>query len=156
MPPIPYPLVNGARQDYSSVEVVVAPLSGPPQIFTGVKEVMYRHTLEPGVMRGTRAQVAGATRGKYDAEGSITFYKAEYLDFIRTLGPGYMEKFFLVTVHHNELPALEIITDVLRGCRLKTAENSFTEGGDASVVKCDLFILSLVEGGLPPLLKMPL
>lgn len=146
MPPIPFPLINGSRFDFSSVEVKVGPL-----VFLGIKELTYKHTLDPGMMRGTRAMVAGYTRGKYEAEGSITFYKSEYQLFIVTLGPGYLEKFFPIVAHYSEAPALPIVTDFLNGCRLKSAENSHSEGEDALVVKCDLLVSSLLEGGVPPL-----
>lgn len=146
MPTIPFPLINGARFDFSSVEVKVGAL-----VYRGVKEITYKWTLDPGMMRGTRAMVAGYSRGKYDVEGSITFFKSEYQLFIATLGPGYAEKYFPIVVHHSEAPALPIVTDFLNGCRLKSAENSLSEGEDVLVVKCDLLITSLLEGGLPAL-----
>lgn len=146
MPPIPYPLINGVRFDFSSVEIGL-----PRGVFSGIRSISYKHTLSPGMMRGTRAQVGGLTRGKYDADGSIEFYKSEYQDFITLLGPGYMEKFFPVVVNYSELPSLQLVTDVLNGVRLTSAENSHSEGEDALVVKCDLIIMQLLEGRMSPL-----
>lgn len=148
---VPYPLINGVRFDFSSVEIAIGAL-----VFNGIKEVTYKHTLDPGMMRGARAAVMGRTRGKYDPEASITFYKSEYQDFIRALGPNYMLAEWTAVVNYQELPALQIVTDTLVQCRLKSAENSHSEGEDALVVKCDLTLLKILESGLDPVLEGPL
>jgi len=149
--PVPYPLINGVRFDFSSVEIALG-----PRIFNGVKEITYKHSLSPGMMSGTRAAVNGRTRGKYEPEASITFYKSEYQEFIRALGPNYMLAEWTAVVNYQELPALEIVTDTLVACRLKSAENSHSEGEEALVVKCDLTLLKVLESGLDPVLEGPM
>lgn len=146
----PFPLINGVRFDFSSVEIHIG-----AEVFNGIKEITYKHTLDPGMMRGTRAAVMGRTRGKYDPEASITFYKSEYQDFIAAIGNNYMLREFNVTVIYQELPALELVTDNLLQCRLKSSENSHSEGEDALVVKCDLSIMRILESGLDPVLEGP-
>ena len=142
---IPYPLLNGLRFDYSSVEISLNNL-----LFTGIKELNYKHALEPGVMRGARAGIGGMSRGRYEPDGSITFYKSEYQLFIQTLGPGYMERYFNIYATYAEA-GLPPITDAVMGCRLKNAENAHAEGEDVLVVKCDLAVTYVLEGGLQPL-----
>jgi hypothetical protein len=147
--PILYPQINGIRYDFSTIE---ANLDG--QIFNGIREVTYRHELTPGELSGTRAQLIGRTRGKYRPEGSLTFYKLEYQDFIRRLAArgGYMEVSFDVVVNYQPSPtSADIVTDVLKGCRIKNAENSHSEGEEALIVKADLHIMYILESGLTPL-----
>ncbi len=139
-----YPLVNGNRHDYSSVEINVN-----SRIFTGVSEVSYSDALEPGKIRGTSAMKNGRTRGEYDPDGSITLYKSEFQELIAALGAGYMEVSFPIVVHYQE-PGSPIITDRLIGCRIKKAEDSHKEGSEALVVKCDLDIMGVVRNGVTP------
>ena len=147
MPPIAYPLINGHRYDWSSAEINV-----DGQLFNGITELTYSHSLEPGELSGNRAQVIGRTRGKYRAEGSVTFAKLEYHELTRKLGPGYMERSFDITVHYQaSSDATDIVTDLLRGCRIKKAENSHSEGEEPLVVACDLSIMYLIENGILPL-----
>jgi hypothetical protein len=150
--PILYPLINGLRFDYSTAEINIDGL-----VMNGIKEISYKHSLDPGELRGTRAQVIGRTRGKYGAEGSASFYKLEFQELIRRLalkngGSGYMEASFDVTVNYQPSPTSpDIVTDVLLGCRIKSAENSHSEGEEALVVRCDLHIMRLVESGVEAL-----
>src|SRR5687767_2875869 len=139
--PIQFPLINGHRYDWSSA---VIKLGGV--LFNGITELTYRHALEPGELRGNRAQIIGRTRGSYSAEGSITLAKLEYADLIRQLGDGYMEKAFDITASYQpSSDSADVVTDFLRGCRITSAENSHSEGGDVLVVRCDLSIMWIAE-----------
>src|SRR5574343_810760 len=115
-----YPLVNGLPYDFSSVEIIT-----PIGIVNAIKEITYSDTLAPGKVRGTRAQVIGRTRGKYDAEGSLSIYKAEWEDLIAKLAPisglvGFMEVTFPIVVNFSEFfePRRP---NVLHGCRITKA-----------------------------------
>lgn len=148
MPGIQYPLINGNRFDFSSVEVVIDSV-----LFGGVKEVTYSDSLEPGELRGNRAQLIGRTRGKYGAEGSLTLFKSEFQQMIALLGGqgiGYMEASFTVVVAHSE-PGSDVVTDTLIGCRIKKAEDQKQEGGEPLTVKCDLHIMRIDRNGVTPL-----
>jgi hypothetical protein len=147
--PLIYPLINGMRHDYSSVEIKLDNAR-----FTGIKSITYRHSLDPGMLRGSRAGLIGRTRGIYTAEGSIEFYKAEYSAFITALSinplQGYFEAQFDVVVSYSEAFSA-LITDKLISARLKSAENNHSEGSDPLVVSCDLSIMYLIENGKMPL-----
>ena len=150
MAPIPYPLVNGNRYDFSSVEIAVG-----ARLFNGVKSIKYSQTLEPGKVRGNRSQVIGRTRGPLDSDGSIELYRLEFQDLITTLaalrpGLGFMEASFDILVTYAE-PGQPVVQDLLQGCRIKKHENNGQEGGDAITTACDLDILMVLPGGVAPI-----
>ena len=150
MAAISYPLVNGMRFDFSSVEITAG-----ARIFNGVKSIKYSQTLEPGKVRGNRSQIVGRTRGPLDSDGSIELYRLEFQDLIRVLallkpGVGYMEAPFDITVTYSETGS-EVVQDLIQGCRIKKHENNGQEGGDAITVACDLDIMMVLPGGVPPI-----
>ncbi len=143
-----YPLINGVRFDFSSVE-----LNFDGTRFSGVKEISYKDGLEPGEVRGNRAQLIGRTRGTYSAEGSLTLFKSEFQQLISQIaikGVGWAEASFDAVIIYSEASS-PLIKDVLLGCRLKTAEDSGGEGGEPLVTKCDLHILAIKRNGVLPM-----
>ena len=145
-----YPLINGLRFDYSSVEI-----NANGSVLRGVKEISYSHKLEPGLVRGTSAQIQGRTRGQYEPEGSMTLYKQEALELIQALGGGYMEKSFDLVVHFSDF-GQPLITDRVLGCRIKSEEDSHQEGSDALVTKFDLSVIAVIKGGIDPISNLSL
>jgi hypothetical protein len=147
MSAIPYPLINGVRYDFSSVTFN---FNGTLQS-AGIKALNYKHSLTPGEVRGNRPQVVGRTRGKYEAEGGFEMFKDEYQNFITNLGTGYLEKAFDITACFNDLSNKSLVVmDILRGCRIKSDEDTFSEGGEPQVVKVELSVLSVIRNGLAP------
>jgi len=144
-------LINGNRFDFSSIEIVINGIT-----YAAVQEITYSHSLEPGQLRGTRADKLGRTRGQYDSEGSITMYKGDYQQMISALAlvppllGGYMEKSFLVNVTYSEIQSGELVVDVLQGCRIVSDEDSHTQGSDALQVTANLDIMKLLRNGIPP------
>lgn len=141
-----YPLINGHRYDWSSVRITI---DGIP--YTGVKSINYRQTMTPGLMRGTRAQPTGRTRGQYEPEGSIEIYKEDYQEIIKALSKngalGYMEVSFPILVQYSS-GILAPITDTLTGCRIASDEDSPSEGADPFTVNCDLSVMLVSRNGL--------
>lgn len=144
-----YPLINGKRRDFSSLELVVSGL-----IFTGVKAVDYSDSLEPGIVYGTGALPIGTTRGQYKAQGSITLYRAEFDALIATLGDAYMEKYFDVVASYADDGDSAVTVDTLVGCRIKNVGNSHSSGGDALEMKIDLHVHYIKRNGTAPLGKL--
>lgn len=147
--PLSYPMVNGNRFDFSSVQLTVPDVN---RVFEGVKSVGYSDELNPGKLRGNRAQVVGRTRGQYEASANVEMYKSEADAFLAALGPGYMERSFTVTVAFSE-PATPdlVVVDVIQGCRIKKVEDSASEGEEAIAVKFDLDVLMILRNGKAPL-----
>lgn len=149
MPPaILYPLINGVRYDWSSVDIKIDGL-----IYGGVKEISYSNSLEPGKLRGNKAQFIGRTRGEYSAEASITLYRLEYHALIEALWAkgGYMEVSFNIFASYSEAPPAPVITDHLLGCRIKKDDFSGSEGGDPQAVKLDLDLMMMLPNGREPI-----
>lgn len=146
--PLQYPLINGTRFDFSSVQLSVP---GIGRVFEGVKSITYSDELNPGKLRGTRSQVIGRTRGQYEASGSLEMYASEAQSFIDALGPGYMERVFLVNIGYSE-PSMADLTyaDQLVGCRIKKVENSGNEGEEGLAIKFDLDVMHIVRNGKVP------
>ena len=137
-----YPLINGNKYDYSSIEIDI-----DGTLFTGVKEVSFTQGLEPGEVRGTRAELIGRTRGEYSAEGSMVVYAEEYAEIIAALGDGFMEKSFSVTMTYSDT---NVPTQVNRliGCRITNVEGGGSQGTDPLEVSLDLSVFRVETDGL--------
>ncbi len=150
--PSPFQLINGKQYDFTSIEITVLPQGGPPQVRFGVKSLNYNHGLKPGEGRGTRAQIALRSRGKYEAGADFEMYKSEYTALITSLagigggGSGYMEVPFDITVAYAE-SGQPTITDRIQGCRIMKDTDSNSEDGGVSLVKCELHVMQIIRGG---------
>jgi hypothetical protein len=158
--PVSYPVVNGIRFDFSSIQFRVQ-----GKIFPGIKSLNYNHALDPGVLGGTAAQDIGRTRGKYKAEGNIELFREDADDFLTLIAPaslitggqtgiGFMEVSFDISVTFFEPiqgtgPAVQ--NDILRGCRIKKEDSSNSAGSDPSTLKYDLHIMLLTRNGKAPI-----
>jgi hypothetical protein len=138
-----YPLINGLKYDYSSIEIDIGDIG----IFTGVKEISFTHSLEPGEVRGTRAELIGRTRGEYSAEGSMVVYSEEYAEIIKALGDGFMEKAFSITITYSDTN-VPVQVNRLIGCRITNMEGGGSQGTDPLEVSLDLSIFRVETGGL--------
>lgn len=148
--PLQYPMVNGVRFDFSSVD-----LEFNGKIYKGVKGISYSEELAPGELRGNRAAMIGRTRGKYSAEGSMEMYKSEAQQLIEDLsaqGVGYMEASFQANVLYSE-PSTPDLTkvDTLVGVRIKKAGDELQEGEEPATIKFDLSIMFISRNGATPI-----
>lgn len=144
---IQYPLINGTRHEWSSVELKIK-----NQVFVGVKAFDYSDKLEPTKVYGTHAQPIGRTRGVYSAEGSIELWLAEYNELMKLLGPGFKEVSFDTVASYSE-SAFDTITDEILGCRIKGLAASQAQGADALSRKLDLDIMLIRWNGLESIAK---
>lgn len=145
-----YPKINGVAPDWSSVEIDL----GDAGIVTGITELTYGNTLEPGVVRGTSPQKLARTRGEHDAEGSITMNLEDANDFIQKLGDGYLEAVFNITVNIRAPGATTVYTDRLIGCRMKGDEGGGSQGADPLQVTFPLDVMYVEKFGKKPLNDM--
>jgi len=168
---ISYPLINGVRFDASSFEIKVNGTT-----ILGVKELSYGDGLEPGEVRGTSPQRLGRTRGKYDAEGSITLFKDESVAFEQSLqgisgliggaiggvigvavslsglggSSGLYESVFDIVVNISESDR-PTVTDTIVGCRVKKADKNMPGSPEAAEVKYDLDVMYILHNGASPI-----
>lgn len=135
-----YPLVNGSRHEWTSIEVKVK-----GSIVIGIKELSYNDKLEPTKVYGVHAQPLGRTRGVYSAEASISLLLDEANTLIQALGDGFKEAVFDITCAYSEGGAT--ITDEIIGCRIKGLDASLSQGADPAVRKFDLDVMYIVWNG---------
>lgn len=154
---IDFPTINGLDYGYSSLAMQI---SGIPFFITGVKDVSYKDTLKPGKGRGTNAQVKRRSRGQYDADGSLTFYKSAWGVFFAAfqaqaalLGLGYKELPFFMTANYSEtngfLPT-GVTTDYIKEVRITEDSDTHSEDDGVLVHKCTLDIIQVNWNGKAP------
>lgn len=150
--PISYPLVNGHRYSFTSIEF------GANGIVTrGVSSIDYGDGLMPGKMRGTGPNVVGRTRGEYDADAEIEMYRLEWENLKATLGVsgvGFGETAFPIQVQYAEANQ-PVITDTLEGCRVTKVRTGGQEGNDPTKVKISLDLLRVLHNGVPMFTPAP-
>lgn len=154
MPPPPgalaFPMINGTRYDFSSVEITVDAFT-----YNGFKSISYKHKLTPGKLRGNHPAVIGRTRGIYEVEScTAEMWKADYqtlVDALRTAYPnvGYMEAQFPIIVNHDEPTGDGLITDELVSARIMSDEHGGSEGGDPLVTKIEFDVMRLLLDDQP-------
>jgi hypothetical protein len=143
--PFPFPLINGNRLSYASVEVNVA---GTP--YRGVKSVTYKNAVERQKVFGTSSRALGRTRGKYDPDASIEVFKEEAVAIraqLAALGAGgYGETTFDIAVSYAEGGLT--VTDKLYGCLINDDEDSHSQGADGLTEKWTLSVIEIEKNGV--------
>lgn len=142
---IQYPLINGVRHSFSSVELRLA-----GQIFVGFKSVNYSRKRGRTTVFGNSPDPLGKTRGKNEYSGDCELYLAEWNAFQAQLGAGYGDVFFDVVVQYSE-NGFDTLTDTLRGCTMDSTDASNGEGTDPTVRKFDLGPLKILFNGVDDL-----
>ena len=154
--PLNYPLINGVKHDFSSVELKLA-----GQIFVGFKSINYNRTRTRVMVMGNSPDPIAKTEGTNAYTGDCEIYLAEwnYLQGIliaaaqaagipqgSTPGSGYGDVLFQVVVTYSSL-GFDTITDVLNGCSLDAIEAGNAQGPDPLVRKVTLNPLKIYFGG---------
>ena len=149
---VSYPLVNGVRHSWSSIESRV---NG--SIVLGITEVNYSPTLEPGEVRGAGPRVIAHTLGQASYEGDFTILLEEFNALVAALGDAWMTRTFDIIITYDESGSgLSTIVDTLSGCRITKVEASNSSGStDASVRKCTIKYLGLLLNGVDPMPAQP-
>lgn len=141
---IQYPLINGVRHSFSSIE---AKLAG--SIFLGMKSINYSRTRSRGWARGTSPDPLGKTLGDNEYKADVELYLAEFNVFIVNAlgGAGYGDVFFSVSVTYT-LPNFDTIVDQIIGCTLDTTDASNSQGTDPTLRKFELNPTKILYNGL--------
>jgi hypothetical protein len=147
MPTIAYPNSTGSIFDYTSIELDIG-----GRKYIGHSEISYSDDLEPGEVYGSLPHSLGVTRGQYKAEGSFSMLKAEAMQMIADMGDGWMEQLIKFSVQFSET-GQAVVTDDLYDCRIKKADDSYSAGSDAAMMKFDLRIGYIKRNGISPTTK---
>lgn len=156
MPPVTqpaYPLVNGARHDWSSIY----PEMDGIKLRGGIRAISYKHGLDYQHIMAGGKQPVGDTTGTYSAEGSFEMLLTDYLFLIQQLGSkglGYMEQHFNCLVKYAQKRGDQPIIDELRGCRIKDEDRSYSQSNEGLVVKATLGIQLVLPNGNKALTDM--
>jgi hypothetical protein len=148
---IPYPLINGVRHDWSSVEAKV----GTPvnQIFLALKSLNYKRTRTRGEVRGTSPDPLAKTRGTnaYTADMELPLSEAQLLMTLLNGGVnGYGDVFFQIVVSYTE-NGFTTVTDTLIACSLDETDASQAQGPEALMRKFTLAPLKILFNGVDDL-----
>jgi len=145
--PIPYPLIQGHRYSFASIEALFNGLK-----ILGFTSINYEDSLEPGKIWGSRPQKIGRTRGKQDPKAEVEMLKLEWEQFKLTLGAagvGFGEASFNIIVVYAEQPYAPVTTDTLIGCRITNVKDASQDGTDASKVTLTIDPMTILHNGVP-------
>lgn len=147
--PIQYPLINGNRHSWVSVE---AKLDGQVYYVTAVN---YSRKRNRTMVRANHPDAVGKTRGSNDYSADVEMLLAEFNAFQAALiaranalglNGGYGDVPFDVVVQYSE-NGLDTVTDTIIGCTMDSTDASNTEGTDATKRKVDLNPLKILYAG---------
>lgn len=147
--PIQYPLVNGVRHSWASIELKIA-----NQIFYATA-VNYSRKRNRTMVRQNHPDPVGKTRGANEYSSDLELLLAEFNQLQAALivaataagsNGGYGDVFFSVVVSYTE-SGLDTVTDTILGCTLDSTEAGNTEGTDPSKRKIELAPLKILFAG---------
>ena len=151
--PLQFPLINGSMFSYSSIE-----LNMNGTIFRGFKSIDYSRKRDRPAQYGNSPDPLGKPVGKNSYEATGEIYVAEFRNFVQSLGAGYGDVYFQVTVTYQQ-NGFDTVQDVIDGCTLDEMSASFTEGTDALSQKFALnplkILFNMVDDLAVPLISPP-
>jgi hypothetical protein len=146
--PISYPLVNGNRYSFVSIEAVIA---GLPVL--GISSINYSDKLDPGIVKGTSMNILGMTAGDRTMTCDIEMLRLEWDNLLSSLTAiglgGYGLAFFDIFVSYSEATAAALTNDSILGCRITEAAASNQKGTDPTMIKLTIQPTSVLMNGSP-------
>lgn len=142
--PLQYPLINGLRHDFSSIELKAA-----GQQFVGFKSLQHKRTRTRVKVRGAHPDPLGKTRGTNDYDCSLEMWKAEWyllqvildrlassqnVPFGAVPGSGYGDAFFTITVLYFSV-GMSTQKITISGNTVDEVDEDDQQGADPLVVK---------------------
>lgn len=162
--PISYPLVDGFRKSWSSIEAVFSARSGSgPSMalnFRGFRNINLSRTKSRPHVYGTHPDPIGKVRGKNEYKGSVEILVEEWNQLqaeLANIRADYGNVFFTFTRTYTENGS-DTIVDTAIGCTIDTTESDDSEGTDPTMRKIELNPLKIYFNGLDdeiPLAPVP-
>lgn len=152
---IQYPIVNGVRHSFTSIEFRATTGENFGQVYF-IKSINYERKRSRGTVRGNHPDPLGKTRGENEYTGDLELYLAEWQDFVTEVlgGAGYGDKFFNLVVTYNET-GFDPIVDEIVGCTWDASSAQNSQGTDPTVRKVDLNPIKIRFNGIDDL-EIPL
>lgn len=155
--PLLYPLVNGVRHSWASVEVKLG------NFIFYVVGINYSRERERTMVMVNHPDPVGKTRGRNKYEGDCEMLLAEFnlfqtqLVLLSAVGlsGGYGDVPFDVVISYTE-NGLDTVTDVLKGCTLDSTSAANAESNEPTKRKFKLNPLKILIGGVDDLGTLPL
>lgn len=141
---VSYPMVNGKRHSWASVELRV-----DSDIILGITEIDYKASLDPGEVRGAGSAPIAFTMGNSSFEGSFSILLEEFNTLVSKLGAGWMGNAIEIIVSYDESGSgLTTIVDTIQGVRMTSVENSLSASStDPTVRKLPFKALNILYNG---------
>lgn len=135
-----YPLINGLRYDWSSIELRIR-----GRRRKGFTEVSYTTSREHGKPGGAGDRRAGRTRGQVSDEASVTMLAEDARKLLAELGQNFGTRPFDIVVSYSE--GIRTHTDTIRGACIKSVGNAHQRGSDGLVIRLDLDPMEILIDG---------
>lgn len=142
IPTLQYPLIQGVRHGFSSIELVFQ-IDGGKKAQVFAKNINYSRKRTRGLVRGNHPDPIAKTRGENEYSADIELYFAEWLLLRRSLGPGYGDVAFSTIVTYGE-NGFDTVSDQILGCTMDSVEASQSQGSDPLTRKFDLNPLKII------------
>lgn len=146
----PIPTRNSKQLQFSSIDISIGDTG---VYFPWVGEVSFDMTLEPGDARGTSPYSMGVTLGELKANASISvmrIYRDQFLQLVENGTPGFMDKFFGVSMTYQEVGWDKVEIDSF-DARITGAGHEYQAGNSPLMVKFPLFTHFVILNGHIPI-----
>ncbi len=141
--PLAFPLLNGVRHQFSSIELKFQFDGKKVQVFC--KSLNYSRKRTRGLVRLNHPDPIAKTRGENEYAADVELPLAEWQLLKSTLGPGYGDVFFTMLVTYGE-NGFETVTDQILGCTMDTTEATGSQGSDPLMRKFEMNPLKVIFG----------
>jgi hypothetical protein len=153
--PLQYPLINGVKHDFASIELNI---NG--QIFIGFKAINYSRERTRTKVRGNSPDPIAKTTGTNEYNAEVELYLAEWNYLQKAilipaaqqagLGSGYGDLMFNITVSYSD-PGFDPIQDIILACSIDSTDASQSQGPDPLIRKLKLEPLKILFNGIDDL-----
>lgn len=140
--------INGNRYSFTSISINANGADIPKGV---LKSISYSAKQDPGVVQGNQVTVVGLTSGYGQGDGNFEMLVSEWDDFnFQLTGDNSLPTMsvdFDIIVSYS-VNDIDVRTDSLRGCRITSIDSSNSQGNDATMKTCNLFIRRLTLNGV--------
>ncbi len=147
-----YPTLNDVAPSWADVKIDIPVYGGATVQTSDIAAIKWSDKVEVGTVRGTSGgRKKARTTGQYDAEATLTLYKAGW----RTLREALQSKnakislvAFDVIVQHTPPGDSAIHKVKIVGCRVLGRSGESTEGTDPEKIEVPLSVMLIEEDGV--------